>query len=129
MILKEGERRQGRPRGERGTDRVQEFLNVSQLDLSSCRNNLRHSEILAILLSIKKGKSPGPNGIPGIAYKAASKFLYAIFGEALHDLQQPSCEIPHSFLSALWIPIGKVENPCYLHQVRDLELPNEDRKI
>ena len=37
--------------------------------------------------------------------------------------------MPECFHKSLWLPIGKVENPTLLSQIRDLELPNEDRKV
>ena len=49
--------------------------------------------------------------------------------EALNELQGAEADLGGSLQAALWIPIGKVENPTHLDQVRDLELPNEDRKI
>ena len=105
------------------------ILAHSRLDLSECRSSLEPCEILEILLSIKKGIRPGPNGVPGIAYKRAAKFLIQIFAEALHQLQRPDTEVPETLKAALWVPIGKVENPVRVDQIRDLELPNEGRKI
>ena len=56
-------------------------------------------------------------------------FLAEIFDEAFQQLQVEGLHVPGSFHEALWIPIGKVENPTTLKDVRDLELPNEDRKV
>lgn len=127
LISNSGRERQGQPRGNRELSRT--LLQHSQLDLSSCRSELEPHEILTILLSIRKGKKPGPNGIPGVAYKLAAQYLIDLFAEALQELQDPNTEVPESFRAALWIPIGKVENPSTIDQIRDLELPNEDRKI
>ena len=70
----------------------------------------------------------GPNGVPGVAYKRAAKWLIDVFQEALFDLCHGGV-VDDGFLSALWIPIGKVVNPTHLTHIRDLELPNEDRKL
>ena len=44
-------------------------------------------------------------------------------------MQSENTAVPDSFHESLWIPIRKVENPTHLQDVRDLELPNEDKKV
>ena len=59
--------RQGTDNGEVGEGR--EFLRDWSCDLSSCRQTLTRAEMMTILLDTPRGKAPGPNGVPGLAYK------------------------------------------------------------
>ena len=127
MIAENGRQRQGQPRGNQLA--MQQVLAHARLDLSGCRSVLELHEVMQILLSIRRGKRPGPNGIPGVAYKLAACFLADVFGEALADLQREDHEVPEEFHESLWIPVGKKHNPTSTKDIRDLELPHEDRKI
>ena len=127
LLLEEGHRRQGRSRGDASC--ADEVLRHSKLDLRGCQPELSKAEMLEVMLSIQKGKAPGPNGIPGIAYKLLASELVDVFGEALSQLTRDGVQVHESFLDALWVPIGKVPNPTTMKHLRDLELPNEDRKV
>ena len=61
--------------------------------------------------------------------KKYTKTLTPVFGEALCELQAEGINVPEDFLPAAWVPIGKVASPTATMDVRDLQLPNEDRKV
>ena len=63
--------------------------------------------MLGILLQGRPGERPGPNGVPGVAYKRAAKWPIDVLQEALLDLCH-GCVVDDGFLSVFWIPIGKV---------------------
>ena len=67
--------------------------------------------MMTILLDTQTGKAPGPNGIPGLAYKRYAKILAPAFLEAMDELQAEVCNVPAS----LGQRIGKQDlGPAFL---------------
>ncbi len=119
--------RQHRDRGD--AQYGERFLNQWSCSLRQCRTNLTEVEMANILLSIQRHKRPGPNGIPGIAYKMFAKHFVAPFPEAFEELQEQDAAIPASFGERIWKVIPKTRGANLLSQMRDLEMPNEHRKV
>ena len=119
--------RQGTDNGE--PSEGQEFLRDWSCDLSECRQAITRAEMMTILLDTPRGKAPGPNGVPGLAYKRYAKQLAPSFLEALAELQAEECEVPASLGQRIGKVMPKIPGANTVSQIRDLELPNEHRKI
>ena len=84
-----------------------------------------------ILNSIRDGNPtamPGPNGVIGKPYHLFAGYLVPVFREAFEELIGGR-GMPPAFAHRILIAIGKIENACHLDKIRDIELPNFDRKV
>ena len=70
-----------------------EFLRNWSCGLSARRQTLSRVEMMTILLDRPRGKAPGPNGIPSLAYIKYAKILAPVFLEAMAELQDEECEV------------------------------------
>ena len=119
--------RQYRDRGD--SNRGERFLSQWSCDLRNCRLQISDIEMTNILLEISPRKRPGPNGVPGIFYKLFAKHVVSSFLEAFDELQRENVRIPDSLGERLWKVIPKVPGANTQAQLRDLEMPNEHRKV
>ena len=127
LVRESVQQRQGADTG--NPERGRRFLDAWSCSLADCRSTLSLAEMVQIILGTPLHKSPGPNGVPAVAYKNFVKFVAPIFIEAMDELQQPHAEVPIGLGERIGKIIPKLEGAAYLHQIRDLELPNEHRKI
>ncbi len=80
-------------------------------------------------MSISANKRPGPNGIPGVLYKRFASYFVEPFLEAFEELQRNEVELFSSLGERIWKVIPKTPGADTQAQLRDLEMPNEHRKV
>ena len=126
LLSRDAMQRQGSPRGD--PDCGDSLLRRATLDLSGIRSELHDDEILNAILEGNQNASPGPNGVMGYPYHTHASLLIPVFQEAFQDLLRGE-DLPVPYTEGLMRPIGKCQNPSTFKQIRDLELPNFDRKV
>ena len=126
LLTADAAARQGSTRGR--TDRGEELLRHATLDLSNVRMHVHDDEILNAILEGKQSAAPGPNGVRGHPYHEHASLLIAVFREAFEEIVAGD-PLLDPFTEGLLRPIGKTSDPCTFKQIRDLELPNFDRKV
>ena len=118
--------RQGASRGDSAQGEC--LLRHATLDLRNVRSRIHDEEILNAILDGNASASPGPNGVRGHPYHNHASHLIQVFREAFEDIMAGADLLP-PFAEGLLRPIGKTADPCTFRQIRDLELPNFDRKV
>ena len=126
LLTKDANERQGAARGD--ADRGDAILSHATLDLRNVRNRVHDDEILNAILEGNASAGPGPNGVRGHPYHEHASYLIPVFRESFEDIIA-GADLQQPFLEGLLRPIGKISNPCTFKHIRDLELPNFDRKV
>ena len=126
LLVKDAESRQAEARGD--VRRGEHLLQNASLDLRGIRTHVHDDEILNAILDGRVSASPGANGVTGHPYHAHASLLVPVFREAFGELIGGAVALT-PFTEGLLRPIGKGPNPCTFKQIRDLELPNFDRKV
>eukprot|EP00973_Karenia_brevis_P032883 4540594-Karenia_brevis.AAC.1 len=85
--------------------------------------------MVEIILSAPRNKRPGPDGIPAAVYRDNAASFADPFLEAFDDLQDDDYLVPDSLGQRLWKVAPKVAGADKLSMIRDLEMPNECRKV
>ena len=76
-----------------------------------------------IILPCKPNKRPGPNGIPGMAYKTYAGLLLDVFQDSMVDLQVAGAHIPQCLGERIWRVVPKSPGADRVALFRDLECP------
>ena len=92
---------------------------------------LTRREVEIIILDLKKGKSPGPDGVPGELLKRHAYLLSKIFCEAWAELSEGSWtqEMEEVLGRKAWLAIPKTEGANRTEKLRDIDLGNTCRRV
>ena len=126
LLTADAMERQGSPRGLEG--RGEALLSHASLDLRSVRTHIHDDEILNAILGGNSSASPGPNCVQGHPYHEHASRLIPVFRESFDQIIC-GAELAQPLTEGLLRPVGKIANPCTFKHIRDLELPNFDRKV
>ncbi len=126
LLARDANKRQGAARGDVACG--EDLLRHASLDLRQVRNHVHDDEVLNAILDGSASASPGPNGVRGHPYHEHAGLLIEVFREAFEDIVG-GVELSVPLTEGLLRAIGKVPDPSSFKQIRDLELPNFDRKV
>ena len=92
---------------------------------------LTRREVEIIILDLKKGKSPGPDGVPGELLKRHAYLLSKIFCEAWEELSEGNWtqEMEEVLGRKAWLAIPKTEGANRTEKLRDIDLGNTCRRV
>ena len=109
----------------------QNLMDEWSVDVSSCRHYLTRREVEIIILDLKKGKSPGPDGVPGELLKRHAYLLSKIFCEAWEELSEGNWtqEMEEVLGRKAWLAIPKTEGVNRTEKLRDIGLGNTCRRV
>ena len=106
-----------------------EFLEKWTANFSACRSRPDIDEVERIINETRTGIRPGPDGIPSIAIKQQCQVLAPIFLEAWDEFTAGEKKTEAHMTHRTWILAPKIDNAKTLDKLRDIELPNEIRKV
>ncbi|CAI5473963.1 unnamed protein product [Closterium sp. Yama58-4] len=86
------------------------------------------AEIGTALLSLSRGKTPGPDGLPGELFRQFSPRFAPAFHSLLSPAHPLSC-LPPSMLSGRTVLIPKRGDPSLVENLRPITLMNADYKV
>ncbi|CAI5461633.1 unnamed protein product [Closterium sp. Yama58-4] len=100
----------------------------SQKPLLQLSAPLSLSEIGTALLSLSRGKTPGPDGLPGELFRQFSPRFASAFHSLLSPSQPLSC-LPPSMLTGRTVLIPKRGDSSLVENLRPITLMNADYKV
>jgi len=118
-----------------GANAVQEESTAGQglldgwgVSMAECRTSLQDTEVLAILRGGKKGKRPGPDGVPAAVFHRYASQLVPLFQEAWQELLVGPVRCPEILGRRTWVIAPKEAGARTVARLRDIEICSEARK-